>query len=42
MLGLWLFFGIFIGGIGVVLAARSFARGAAEMEQQESHRLTWE
>ncbi len=42
MLGIWLFCGIFFGGIGLVVAARAFARGAAELDQQEQTRLTWE
>ena len=43
MLGPVLFFGILIGGFAIVLAARAFARGAAELDQQEAaHRLTWE
>ncbi len=43
MLGPVLFFGILLGGFALVLAARAFARGAAELEQQEAERrLTWE
>ena len=42
MLGMWLFFGIFGGGIAVVIAARAFARGAAELELEEQQKLTWE
>ena len=44
MLGMWLFFGIFGGGLAVVSAARAFARGAAdlEVELEEQQKLTWE
>jgi hypothetical protein len=42
MLGFWLFFGILGGGLALVVAARAFARGAAELELEEKHKLTWE
>lgn len=43
MLGIWLFFGIFGLGMGIVLAARVAARGAAELEtQHDHHHLKWE
>jgi hypothetical protein len=43
MLGIWLFFGIFGLGIGIVLAGRAAARGAADLEAQQDHRrVTWE
>ncbi len=42
MLGIWLFCIIFFGGFGLVLAARYFAQGAAQLDLGEKDRLTWE
>lgn len=43
MLGIWLFVGTFVVGLGIVLAGRAFARGAAAFDAQDQERkLTWE